>query len=293
MRARRALPARQRRPRARQRRGRAARPVGGLEPRQGRTDRAGPLARPRRLPPRLSGRSALARLRLRAVGAPDRGRQRSRRCTRASSARRRIPGQLALQYWFFYLFNDYNDKHEGDWEMIQLDFAASDAAQALTKTPDGDRLQPARGRRAGALGRLEARARRRHAPGRVPGGRLARELLRAGALPRPQRSAGCRLRRDDRAVAPAASDGRRDPDRQGRVSRGVPLARLRRALGRAAARLLQRPDRAEHEAPVDGADHLGGDLVARHELHRPRGNARSARPPPTSSAAPSPPARIC
>ncbi len=45
------------------------------------------------------------------------------------------PGQLALQYWFFYLFNDYNDKHEGDWEMIQLDFAASDAEQALTQTP--------------------------------------------------------------------------------------------------------------------------------------------------------------
>ena len=45
------------------------------------------------------------------------------------------PDQLALQYWFFYLFNDYNDKHEGDWEMIQLDFAAADAAQALTMTP--------------------------------------------------------------------------------------------------------------------------------------------------------------
>lgn len=46
------------------------------------------------------------------------------------------PGQLALQYWFFYVFNDYNDKHEGDWEMIQLDFAASDAAQALAQTPE-------------------------------------------------------------------------------------------------------------------------------------------------------------
>ncbi len=46
------------------------------------------------------------------------------------------PGRLALQYWFFYVFNDYNDKHEGDWEMIQLDFAASDAAEALGKKPD-------------------------------------------------------------------------------------------------------------------------------------------------------------
>jgi hypothetical protein len=45
------------------------------------------------------------------------------------------PGQLSLQYWFFYVFNDFNNLHEGDWEMIQLDFDAEDAADALTKTP--------------------------------------------------------------------------------------------------------------------------------------------------------------
>jgi hypothetical protein len=45
------------------------------------------------------------------------------------------PGQLALQYWFFYLYNDFNDKHEGDWEMIQLDFHASSASQALSVAP--------------------------------------------------------------------------------------------------------------------------------------------------------------
>jgi hypothetical protein len=45
------------------------------------------------------------------------------------------PGQLALQYWFFYLFNDFNDKHEGDWEMVQLDFHASSASQALSVAP--------------------------------------------------------------------------------------------------------------------------------------------------------------
>ncbi|HEX5880111.1 MAG TPA: Vps62-related protein, partial [Actinomycetota bacterium] len=43
--------------------------------------------------------------------------------------------RLALQYWFFYPFNDYTNKHEGDWEMIQLVFAASEAAQALDQTP--------------------------------------------------------------------------------------------------------------------------------------------------------------
>ena len=45
------------------------------------------------------------------------------------------PGQIALQYWFFYVFNNFNDKHEGDWEMIQLDFDAETAAQALRRTP--------------------------------------------------------------------------------------------------------------------------------------------------------------
>lgn len=43
--------------------------------------------------------------------------------------------RLALQYWFFYPFNDYTNKHEGDWEMVQLVFAASDAGQALEQTP--------------------------------------------------------------------------------------------------------------------------------------------------------------
>ena len=45
------------------------------------------------------------------------------------------PGQLALQYWFFYVYNDFNDKHEGDWEMIQLDFRAASAADALDVHP--------------------------------------------------------------------------------------------------------------------------------------------------------------
>jgi hypothetical protein len=45
------------------------------------------------------------------------------------------PGRLALQYWFFYVFNDFNDKHEGDWEMIQLDFDAGTAQQALGLKP--------------------------------------------------------------------------------------------------------------------------------------------------------------
>src|SRR5262249_6249621 len=45
------------------------------------------------------------------------------------------PGKLALQYWFFYLYNDFNDKHEGDWETVQLNCHADSAEQALTMSP--------------------------------------------------------------------------------------------------------------------------------------------------------------
>jgi hypothetical protein len=45
------------------------------------------------------------------------------------------PGKLALQYWIFYVFNDWNNLHEGDWEMIQLNFDAGDAKAALATKP--------------------------------------------------------------------------------------------------------------------------------------------------------------
>ena len=45
------------------------------------------------------------------------------------------PGKLALQYWLFYAYNDWNNLHEGDWEMIQLVFDAPDAGAALDANP--------------------------------------------------------------------------------------------------------------------------------------------------------------
>lgn len=47
------------------------------------------------------------------------------------------PGRegVALQYWLYYPFNDFNNKHESDWEMVQLEFAAPDAAAALEQVP--------------------------------------------------------------------------------------------------------------------------------------------------------------
>lgn len=44
-------------------------------------------------------------------------------------------GRLALQYWFFYVFNDFNNTHEGDWERIQLIWEATSVEEALTEQP--------------------------------------------------------------------------------------------------------------------------------------------------------------
>ncbi|MBN1530398.1 MAG: hypothetical protein JW895_15155 [Thermoleophilaceae bacterium] len=50
----------------------------------------------------------------------------------------REPGRsgLAVQYFFFYYFNQFNDLHEGDWEGMQIAFEDADTpAQALEQGP--------------------------------------------------------------------------------------------------------------------------------------------------------------
>lgn len=44
------------------------------------------------------------------------------------------PG-IALQYWFLYAYNDFNNRHESDWEMIQLTFDEPTAEAALRSHP--------------------------------------------------------------------------------------------------------------------------------------------------------------
>ena len=44
------------------------------------------------------------------------------------------PG-FALQYWFFWYFNQFNDLHEGDWEGMQITFEADTPAAALHEEP--------------------------------------------------------------------------------------------------------------------------------------------------------------
>jgi hypothetical protein len=44
------------------------------------------------------------------------------------------PG-FALQYWFFWYFNQFNDLHEGDWEGMQITFEAPTPEAALKEEP--------------------------------------------------------------------------------------------------------------------------------------------------------------
>lgn len=44
------------------------------------------------------------------------------------------PG-LAVQYWFFWYFNQFNDLHEGDWEGMQIAFEANTPRAALAQGP--------------------------------------------------------------------------------------------------------------------------------------------------------------
>ena len=42
---------------------------------------------------------------------------------------------IALQFWFYYWFNQFNDLHESDWEMIQVAFDAATVEEALASGP--------------------------------------------------------------------------------------------------------------------------------------------------------------
>jgi hypothetical protein len=43
---------------------------------------------------------------------------------------------LVAQYWFFWVYNQWNDVHEGDWEMVQLVFDTASPAAALDAGPE-------------------------------------------------------------------------------------------------------------------------------------------------------------
>src|SRR5680860_487534 len=55
--------------------------------------------------------------------------------TYAHVAREKGRPGLAVQYWLFWYFNQFNDLHEGDWEGMQVVFDASDPRRALAEGP--------------------------------------------------------------------------------------------------------------------------------------------------------------
>ena len=48
---------------------------------------------------------------------------------------RESPDKLVVQYWTYWYYNDWNNKHESDWEGISLLFDASSIEEALASTP--------------------------------------------------------------------------------------------------------------------------------------------------------------
>ena len=124
--------------------------------------------------------------------------------------------------------------------------------------PDRGRICPARGGRVGRVGRRQAREGRRP-PGRLSGGRLARELLLGSAVARPGSERGDRLRQLDRAVASGSALALLVPDEPPTSRRRPPrMAHVRRALGSARAGPERRADGPEHEGALVGADHVAG-----------------------------------
>ena len=155
------------------------------------------------------------------------------------------PDKLALQYWFFYVFNDWNNKHESDWEMIQLVFHAADAAAALQTDPYEVAFSQHEGGERAAWDD-DKLAEGRDAPDCLPRRRIARELLLDRGLDGPQREGRLRLRRHEPSERPRQTGRRRRSDERGLVdqprSRGSasPAAGGRRSPASTTARPARR-----------------------------------------------------
>ena len=159
---------------------------------------------------------------------------------------------VALQYWFFYPFNDFNNTHEGDWEMVQLNFEATDAASALGATP----VQVGYSAHEGAtsstweddkLEVVDSRPVVYPAAGSHANKYSAALWLGSSA----EAGVGCDdTRGPHRELSPRVETIPSDPE----AARPLSVDRVRGPLGRAAEGVLQRPDRPEPEDAVDAAD---------------------------------------
>ena len=196
------------------------------------------------------------------------------------------PGKLALQYWLFYVFNDWNNLHEGDWEMIQLVFDASDAggrrsrrsrsrsATASTRAPSGP---------TGATTSWSSWA-ARHPVVHPADGSHANfygEALYLGSS--ASEGVGCDDTRGPTFdVRPAVQTI--PSDAVARRCAEFPWIGFEGRWGELRPAFFNGPDRPEREEPVDAADQLVAGL-ARPQLHRPGRRDLRAPARPSSSAA--------
>ena len=131
-----------------------------------------------------------------------------------------FPGKLALQYWLFYVFNDWNNLHEGDWEMIQLNFDASTrlrhCVRRLPTSATASMKAPSE-----PLGRTKARASRRPPPSSIRRtGRMQTSTVRPSTS--ELRLRGRRLRRHSRADVRRTACREDDSERRSPGTGGVP-----------------------------------------------------------------------
>ena len=193
------------------------------------------------------------------------------------------PGKLALQYWLFYTYNEFNNLHEGDWEMIQLNFDAADARAALDEEPVAVGYSSHEGAERADWGDDKLELVDGTHPVVYPGaGSHANKFTEALYIgSSAEAGVGCddtrgphlELRPDVKTI-PSDADA---------AAGGVPLARLRGALGRAPAGVLQRTDRTQ---PQDGSgpSRSPGRRDGETAATRCPPEACSARVRPTSSA---------
>ena len=172
------------------------------------------------------------------------------------------PGKLALQYWLFYTYNDWNNLHEGDWEMIQLLFDADDAEEALGEDPVSVGYSQHEGAEAADWGdeKLELVDGRRPVvyPAAGSHANFFDPALYVGSS--GEQGVGCddtrgpHLELEPKVIT--------IPSEASAVARRAAVDHLRGPLGRAPGRVLQRADRPESERAVDRAGHLVGGLAA-------------------------------
>jgi hypothetical protein len=177
--------------------------------------------------------------------------------TYAHIARERGYSGFALQFFFFWYFNQFNDLHESDWEGMQLTFDAASPRAALGEEPDRMILfQHAGGERAD-WDDEKVQTDGRHPVVHPAAGSHATFYSSAVYVENGEHGSGLgcdKLRATGARAAPAP-----DPAaRPGHADGPVCVAQLHRSLGPEGGGVQHRPDRPRDQEGVDAAVFVDG-----------------------------------